>query len=104
MEARYEGTFGMGGNGAQSFYRRDELSRRKAIRSELVRFHRSVFFRGKTVATLPFFFPGLFSLALVCGHDKVTYVSRYRSYPPLRRRSSFPLVLSDDPIPSPTMK
>ena len=63
-------------------------------------------FRGKTTgSTHPvFFLSGFVSLVTLidlCGHDRVSYVSRYRSYPPLRRRSLFPLVLSDGPIPSP---
>ena len=40
----------MGGNRALSFYRRDELSRRKAIRSDTGSVFRSVFFRGGETA------------------------------------------------------
>ncbi len=37
----------MGGNGGQSFYRRDEQSVGKRSDPKLVRFFRSVFFRGE---------------------------------------------------------
>jgi hypothetical protein len=61
----------MGGNGGQSFYRRDELSVAKAIRSEIGSVFRSVFFRGETAAALctcSFFFR---FVSLVTLTDKV---------------------------------
>jgi hypothetical protein len=55
----------MGGNGGQSFYRRDELSTGKRSDPKSVRFFRSVFFRGELLlhsvpALLRFFFPVCF--------------------------------------------
>lgn len=76
----------MGGNGGQSFYRRDELSTGKRSDPKSVRFFRSVFFRGELLlysgtCTSALFFFRLVSLVTLV--DKVTsYVSRYRSYPP----------------------
>jgi hypothetical protein len=83
----------MGGNGGQSFIGEMNCpSESDQIRNRfgcLVRFSSG----GKQLLhSVPF-------VSLVTLVD--TYVSRYRSYPPIRRRSSFPLVLSDDPIPSP---
>jgi hypothetical protein len=79
----------MGGNGGQSFYRRDELSVAKAIRSEMGSVYSFGFLQGEIAAALcTVCFPGHLSTLVV-----IVLI-------PLRRRSSFPLVLSDDPIPS----
>ena len=56
----------MGDNGAQSFYRRDELSAGMRSDPKSVRFLRSVFSSGETVALLSgtaLFFPVCFPLA-----------------------------------------